>query len=97
MTPAGSGSPAFRLEQSHVTGVATVRPARVPAPLRKKTMRTNDTNATPEQRRPPSVKPTAEKPEKADKESLAPTAVQPAGGKDESERPIVDPVTGAAL
>jgi len=60
-------------------------------------MRTNDTNATPEQRRPPGVNPTAEKPGKADKESLAPAAVQPAGGKDESERPIVDPVTGAAL
>jgi len=60
-------------------------------------MRTNDTNATPEQRRPSDVKPVLDKAGKADKESLAPPAVQPAGDKDESERPIVDPVTGAAL
>ena len=39
----------------------------------------------------------AEKPERADKESLAPPAVQPAGAKDESERPIVNPVTGVAI
>lgn len=60
-------------------------------------MGTNDSNATPEQRRPNDVKPVPEKPENADNESLAPTAVQPAGSKDESERPIVNPVTGAAL
>ncbi len=60
-------------------------------------MPTNDTNATPEQRRPRDVKPIPEKPEKADKGSLAPATVQPAGSKVESERPIVDPVTGVAL
>jgi len=58
-------------------------------------MKTNDTNATPEQRRPKDVKPVPEKPEPADKESLAPTTVQPSGAKDESERPVVNPVTGA--
>jgi hypothetical protein len=60
-------------------------------------MKTNDTNATPEQRRPKDVNPVPEKPEPADRESLAPAAVQPAGSKDESERPIVNPVTGVAL
>jgi hypothetical protein len=60
-------------------------------------MGTNDTNATPEQRRPKDVKPLPGKPEGADKGSLAPTTVQPTGGRDESERPIVNPITGAAL
>lgn len=60
-------------------------------------MGTNDTNATPEQRRPKDVKPIPAKRKNADKESLAPPTVQPSGAKDESERPIVDPVTGAAL
>jgi hypothetical protein len=60
-------------------------------------MGTNDTNATPEQRRPIDVVAVPGKPERADKESLAPPAVQPAGGKDESERPIVNPVTGVAI
>jgi hypothetical protein len=60
-------------------------------------MTTNDTNATPEQRRPNDVKTVPEKREPADRESMAPTAVQPAGAKDESERPIVNPVTGVAL
>lgn len=60
-------------------------------------MSTNDTNATPEQRRPKEVKPVPGKREVANKESLAPSTVQPAGSKDESERPIVDPVTGVAL
>jgi hypothetical protein len=60
-------------------------------------MATNDTNATPEQRRPRDVKPVPKKPHIADKESLAPATVQPAGSKDESERPSIDPVTGVAL
>ncbi|MFK0335157.1 hypothetical protein ACIQUB_29005 [Rhizobium sp. NPDC090275] len=60
-------------------------------------MGTNDSNATPEQRRPNDVNPVPAEPENADNESLAPTTVQPAGSKDESERPIVNPVTGAAL
>lgn len=60
-------------------------------------MRTNDTNVTEAQRRPRDVKPVPEKQEKADRGSLAPAAVQPAGGKDESDRPVVDPVTGAPL
>ncbi|MGO4353140.1 hypothetical protein AB4Z25_14640 [Rhizobium sp. RAF36] len=60
-------------------------------------MATNDTNATPEQRRPRDVKPVRKKPHIADKESLAPATVQPAGSEDESERPSIDPVTGVAL
>ena len=60
-------------------------------------MSTNDTNATPEQRRPRDVAPVPEKAEPADRESKVPPAVQPAGEKDESERPIVNPVTGAPL
>lgn len=60
-------------------------------------MGTNDTNATPEQRRPKDVSPTPDKPEPADRESLAAPAVQRSGAKDESERPIVNPVTGVAL
>ena len=60
-------------------------------------MTTNDTNSTPEQRRPRDVKPVPNKPHNADRESLAPATVQPAGSKDESERPIIDPVTGVAL
>jgi hypothetical protein len=60
-------------------------------------MSSNDTNATPEQRRPKDVKPVAEREDLADKESLAPATVQPQGSKDESERPIVNPVTGAPV
>ncbi|KRB61519.1 hypothetical protein ASE04_21950 [Rhizobium sp. Root708] len=60
-------------------------------------MGTNDTNATPEQRRPADVHPTPSNPEPADDESMAPTFVQPAGKKDESEQPIVNPVTGAPM
>ncbi len=60
-------------------------------------MATNDTNATPEQRRPRDVKPVRKKPHIADKESLAPATVQPAGSEDESERPSIEPVTGVAL
>ena len=58
---------------------------------------TNDSNATPEQHRPNDVKPIPENNEKADNRSLAPPTIQPAGRKDESERPIVNPVTGVAL
>jgi hypothetical protein len=58
-------------------------------------MSTTDTNATREQRRPKDVKPVPGKPDPADKESMAP-AVPPAGAR-ESERPIVDPVTGVTL
>lgn len=64
---------------------------------RRSTMGTNDTNATPEQRRPADVHPTPSNPEPADDESKAPPAVQPSGEKDESERPIVNPVTGAPM
>jgi hypothetical protein len=64
---------------------------------RSTTMGTNDTNATPEQRRPKDVRTIPEKPEPGDKESLAPPTVQRPGAKDESERPIVNPVTGGAL
>lgn len=60
-------------------------------------MGTNDTNATPEQRRAADVHPTPSNPEPADEESMAPTSVQPTGKKDESEPPIVNPVTGVPL
>lgn len=60
-------------------------------------MSTNDTNATPEQRRPADVHQTPSNPQPADEESMAPTSVQRAGKKDESEPPIVNPVTGAPL
>ncbi|MDQ0562472.1 hypothetical protein QO004_004277 [Rhizobium mesoamericanum] len=59
-------------------------------------MKTNDTNATPEQRPPKDVRSIAKKHETADNESLAPSVVQPHGAKDESERPIVNPITGVA-
>jgi hypothetical protein len=60
-------------------------------------MSTNDQNATPEQRRPKDVGPVAGKSEPADKESLAPATVQPPGSKDESERPVVNPISGGAI
>ncbi|TWF49499.1 hypothetical protein [Neorhizobium alkalisoli] len=60
-------------------------------------MGTNDTNATPEQHRPVDVHPTPSNPAPADEESMPPTSVQPADKKDESEPPIVNPVTGASL
>ncbi|PZM14379.1 hypothetical protein [Rhizobium tubonense] len=60
-------------------------------------MTTNDTNATPEQRRPNDVQSVPEKPVAADRESMASPAVLPPGSRDESERPIVDPITGVAL
>jgi hypothetical protein len=60
-------------------------------------MGTNDTNATPEQRRPADVAPTPSEQAPADRQSKAPPTIQPAGAKDESERPIVNPVTGAPI
>jgi hypothetical protein len=60
-------------------------------------MTANDQNVKPEQRRPKDVHSVPEKPEPADEESLATPTVQPAGEKDKSERPVVDPVTGAPL
>jgi len=60
-------------------------------------MSTNDQNASPEQKRPRDVSPTPESERFADEESMAPPSVQPAGGKDESERPVVNPVTGGAI
>jgi hypothetical protein len=60
-------------------------------------MGTNDTNAKPEQRRPKDVGPIADAQEPKDRQSIAPPTVQPPDAKDESERPIVDPVTGVAL
>ena len=58
-------------------------------------MKANDQNVKPEQRRPKDVHPIPEKPEPADEESRATPVVQPAGAKDESEPPVVNPVTGA--
>jgi hypothetical protein len=60
-------------------------------------MSTNDQNASPEQKRPADVSPSAEIERFTDEESMAPPVVQPAGAKDESERPIVNPVTGGAM
>lgn len=60
-------------------------------------MGTNDTNATPEQRRPADVHQTPSSLEQGDEESIAPASVQPIGKKDESEPPIVNPVTGAPI
>ncbi len=59
-------------------------------------MGTKDTNAKAEQRRPRDVGPIAETPDRADRESIAPPTIQPPGVRDESERPIVDPITGVA-
>jgi hypothetical protein len=60
-------------------------------------MDTNDQNASPEQRPPEDVSPRVNDAKFADEESMAPPTVQPAGAKDESERPIVNPVTGGAI
>ncbi|MGV2085244.1 MULTISPECIES: hypothetical protein [unclassified Rhizobium] len=60
-------------------------------------MSTNDQNASPEQKRPNDVSPRPNDEKFADEESMAPPTVQPAGSKDESERPIVNPVTGGAI
>lgn len=60
-------------------------------------MSTTDNNARPEQARPRDVSPRADNEKFADGESLAPAGIQPAGAKDESERPVVNPVTGVAL
>ncbi|MBB3561734.1 hypothetical protein FHX06_003061 [Rhizobium sp. BK512] len=59
-------------------------------------MGTKDTNAKAEQRRPRDVGPIAETADRADRESIAPPTIQPPGARDESERPIVDPITGVA-
>lgn len=59
-------------------------------------MGTKDTKAKAEQRRPRDVGPIAETPDRADRESIAPPTIQPPGARDESERPIVDPITGVA-
>lgn len=60
-------------------------------------MSTNDQKARPEQKRPKDVSPTTDDEKFADEESMAPPTFQPAGAKDESERPIVNPVTGGAI
>lgn len=60
-------------------------------------MSTKDTNATPEQKKPRDVHRPPGQPSRADKKSKAPPMVQPAGAKDESEKPVVNPVTGGAL
>lgn len=60
-------------------------------------MDTNDQNASPEQRRPKDVSPKVDDEKFADGESMAPPTFQPPGAKDESERPIVNPVTGGAI
>jgi hypothetical protein len=59
-------------------------------------MGAKDTNAKAEQRRPRDVGPIAEAPDRADKEAISPPTVQPPSARDESERAIVDPITGVA-
>lgn len=60
-------------------------------------MSTDDTNATPEQKKPKDVHRPPGQTSNADERSKAPPMVQPMGRKDESERPVVNPVTGGAL
>ncbi|MDW5316510.1 hypothetical protein [Rhizobium sp. PL01] len=60
-------------------------------------MSTDDTNATPEQKNPKDVHRPPGKPSNADEQSKAPPMVQHVGGKDESEKPVVNPVTGGAI
>jgi len=60
-------------------------------------MSTDDSNVTPEQKKPRDVHRSPGQPSHADEKSKAPPAVQPAGAKDDSERPVVNPVTGGAL
>ncbi|KQS88063.1 MULTISPECIES: hypothetical protein [unclassified Rhizobium] len=60
-------------------------------------MSTDDTNVTPEQKKPKDVHRPPGQLSHADEKSKAPPMVQPIGGKDESERPVVNPVTGGAL
>ena len=66
-------------------------------PSKEIVMPTNDQNATPEQERPNDVSPKTDDEKFADEESMAPPTFQPAGAKDESERPIVNPITGGAI
>lgn len=60
-------------------------------------MSTDDTNATPEQKKPVDVHRPAGQDTSADEQSKAPPLVQPAGVKDSSEKPVVNPVTGGAI
>jgi hypothetical protein len=57
-------------------------------------MNTNDQNVKPEQRRPKDVSMPASEDNAADEQSMAAPTVQPAGETDESERPVVNPVSG---
>jgi hypothetical protein len=56
-------------------------------------MSTTDSNVTPEQKKPRDVHRPPGKPSHADEKSM----VQPAGARDDSEKPVVNPVTGGAL
>lgn len=60
-------------------------------------MPTVDSYVTPEQKKPRDVHKPPGQPSHADEKSKAPPAVQPAGAKDNSEKPVVNPVTGGAL
>ncbi|WP_426230988.1 hypothetical protein [Pararhizobium sp. DWP3-4] len=60
-------------------------------------MSNDDSNATPEQRKPLDVHRPPSQPSNADERSKAAPMVQPAGGKDDSERPVINPVTGGAI
>ncbi|WP_275787684.1 hypothetical protein [Pararhizobium gei] len=58
---------------------------------------TDDANTTPEQKAPLDVHRPPGKPLPADGQSIAPPTVQPSGKADESDRPVVNPVTGGAF
>jgi hypothetical protein len=60
-------------------------------------MTNNDSNAVPEQHIPQDVTERADAQRWPDRQSLAPAAVQPPHSRDESERPVVDPVTGGVI
>ncbi|WP_426124787.1 hypothetical protein [Pararhizobium sp. PWRC1-1] len=60
-------------------------------------MSTDDSNVTPEQKKPRDVHRSPGQPSHADERSKAPPMVQPAGEKDASEKPVVNPVTGGAI
>lgn len=60
-------------------------------------MSTDDSNVTPEQMKPSDVHRPPGQRSNADERSKAPPMVQPAGGKDDSEKPVINPVTGGAI
>ena len=60
-------------------------------------MGNNDHNVTSEQKRPADVNPTPDDVVAHDGNPLASTFVKPADERDADDRPVVNPVTGAAF